>query len=112
MNNNKQIVKLQLDYLQGPIWISDIETGEPFTGIEIIDTDARVWELNKKIGQRFSSYYEFDSHDQPCWFNEAQRNADRELMLGWLQQLKNRLDEINDGSFVVEDLETPAWEKI
>ena len=77
MNDSKQVVKLQLDYLQGPIWISDIETGEPFTGIEIIDTDTQIWELNKKIGQRFSSYYEFDSHDQPCWFNESQRNADR-----------------------------------
>ena len=43
-------MKLQLDYLQGPIWISDIETGEPFTGIELIDADTQVWELNKKIG--------------------------------------------------------------
>ena len=109
MNNDKQIVKLQLDYLQGPIWISDIETGEPFTGIELIDTDTKVRELNKKIGQRFSSYYEFDSHDQTCWFNETQRNSDKELMLGWLNQLKNRLDEINDGSYVVEDLETSSW---
>ncbi len=112
MNTSKQIVTLQLDYLQGPIWISDSETGEPFTGIELIDTDAQVRELNKRIGQRFSSYYEFDSQSQACWFNEAQRNADRDLMLDWLQQLKNRLDTINDGSFVIDDLETPAWEKI
>lgn len=111
MKDSKQIVKLQLDFLQGPIWISDIETGEPFTGIAIIDTDTRIWELNKKIGQRFSSYYEFDSYDRPCRFNEAQRKADREMMPGRLRQLKNRLDEINDGSFLVEDPETPAWEK-
>lgn len=28
-------IKLQLDYLQGPIWISDFETGTPITGVAI-----------------------------------------------------------------------------
>lgn len=32
-------VRLMLDYLQGPVWISDAETGEPMTGIDIIDND-------------------------------------------------------------------------
>ena len=25
---------------------------------------------NREIGELFDSYYEFDSHDLPCWFNE------------------------------------------
>ena len=53
MTNTKQIVKLQLDYLQGPIWISDIETGETCTGIELIDEDAQIQELNKKLVNDF-----------------------------------------------------------
>ena len=66
MTNTKQIVKLQLDYLQGPILINDTETGETCTGIELIDEDAQIRELNKKIGQRFSSYYKFGFHGQAC----------------------------------------------
>ena len=27
MNNELQTVKIMLDYLQGPIWFSDVETG-------------------------------------------------------------------------------------
>lgn len=37
--NQKEKVKLMFDYLQGPIWISDIKTGIPLTGIDIIDND-------------------------------------------------------------------------
>lgn len=69
MNVKKQVIKIQLDYLQGPIWISDAETGEPMTGIERIDKDAVLKDLNYRAGRMFSSYFEFDSHDVPCWFN-------------------------------------------
>ena len=43
------VIKLMLDYLQGPIWMSDIETGEPLTGIDIIDTDEIIMKLNGQI---------------------------------------------------------------
>lgn len=33
MKTEKQVIKIRLDYLQGPIWMSDIDTGEPLTGI-------------------------------------------------------------------------------
>lgn len=50
-----------------------------------------------------SSYYKFDSHNEPCWFNhEKEKNT----MLKLISCIKERLAEINDGSFVVEDLET------
>ena len=29
---SKEIVKIKLDFNQGPIWISDAETGQPITG--------------------------------------------------------------------------------
>ena len=35
----KEIVRIQLDFLQGPIWISDVETSQPMTGIDVIDND-------------------------------------------------------------------------
>ena len=106
MNKGKQVIKIQLDYLQGPIWISDIETGEPITGIDIIDNDKVLKRLNYTAGQMFSSYYEFNSHDVACWFNHDKEKAEKGKMLDLITRIKERLNEINDGSFTIEDLET------
>lgn len=106
MKTEKQVVRIRLDYLQGPIWMSDIETGEPLTGIELIDNDLELREPNRKAGQMFSSYYEFDTHDVPCWFNHEKEMSEKDIMLGLIMQIVARLNEINDGSFVVEDLES------
>ncbi len=54
----------------------------------------------------FDSYYEFDSHDEPCWFNHEKEKAEKDTMLELISKIKARLNEINDGSFTVEDLET------
>ena len=103
---SKEIVKIQLDFNQGPIWISDVETGQPMTGIDIIDNDEKLRKINLEISILYSSYYEFDSHDQACWFNEEQEKNDKEKMLSLLKQLVDRLNELNDGSFTIEDYET------
>ena len=108
----KEIVKIQLDFLQGPIWISDVETGQPMTGIDIIDNDEKLRKINYEISTIYSSYYEFDSHDQTCWFNEEQEKKDKEKMISLLKQLIDRLNELNDGSFLVEDYETERLEKL
>ena len=106
MKEEKQVIKIQLDYLQGPIWISDAETGEPMTGIDSVDGDAVLKELNYQAGQMFNSYYEFDSHGVPCWFNCEKEAAEKDALLGLISQIVARLNAINDGSFVVEDMET------
>lgn len=106
MNPEKQVIRIQLDYLQGPIWMSNIETGEPLTGIDLIDNDLELREPNRKAGQMFSSYYEFNTHGVPCWFNQEQEKAEKEIMLDLIAKIVARLNEINDGSFVVEDLES------
>ena len=77
----KEIVKIQLDFLQGPIWISDVETSQPMTGIDVIDNDEKLRKINYEISTLYSSYYEFDSHDQACWFNEEQEKKDKEKMV-------------------------------
>ena len=106
MKTEKQVIKIRLDYLQGPIWMSDIDTGEPLTDIEAIDNDLEIREPNRRAGQMFSSYYEFDTHDVPCWFNHEKEKAEKEIMLDLIARIVARLNEINDGSFVIEDLET------
>ena len=101
-------IRLMLDFLSGPIWNEyfDPEAHRETTGIEIIDNDEILQAMNEEIQDLYSSYYEFNSHGVACWFNEEQEKADKEKMLGLLKRLNDRLAELNDGSFVVEDLET------
>ena len=68
--------------------------------------------LDDQICELYSSYYEFDSHDQPCWFNEEKEKADKPRMLELLRKLNARIAELNDGSFVVDDQETPRVEAL
>ena len=105
-------VKLQLDYFQGPIWISDTDTGEPLTGIDVIDNDPKVRELNKKIYDLFDTYFEFESHGMHLWYDYEKEKKDKDLMLSLLKQLNDRLAEINDGSYVVEDYLTDYYKNL
>ena len=95
-----------LEYLQGPIWFSDCETGELLTGIEIIDCDDILKQLNVTCANLYNSYYQFDVDSQPCVFNYQQEKADKDILLGLISKILLRLNELNDGSFYVEDLET------
>lgn len=99
----KKIIKLMLDYLQGPIWISDAETGEPLTGIDIIDSDYVIKELNYKCSELYSSCYEFDDENGPCRFNNERAKEIKDTLIDLLNELKNRLNLINDGTFVIDD---------
>lgn len=110
MNEKQNTVKLMLDYMQGPIWISDAETGFPITGIDVVDTDEKLAKLNMECCSLFSECYEFDSHGQACYFNEETKAQNKERILSLLNMIKVRLTEINDGSFLVEDMESGRWE--
>ncbi len=106
MKNTLQTIKIMLEYLQGPIWLSDSETGEPLTGIRVIDTDSIIRELNFKCSELYNSFFEFDSHGEACWFNADKEKANKDVMLDLISQLITRLNAINDGSYVIEDCET------
>ena len=99
------VIKIMNEFLHSPIWTyeDDFITDD----YPIISDDTQLQELSKQIEELFSSYYEFDSHDQPCWFNHEKEKADKELMLELISKLVARLNEINDGSFIIEDTETP-----
>lgn len=98
-------VRLSNEYLHGPIWVINSD-GIPVWKYARIEEDAILTELNEKAMQTFSSYYEFDSHDSPCWFNQEKEKAEKDIMLDLITKIKKRLGEINDGSFEIEDLET------
>ncbi len=97
-------VKLMNDFIHSPIWIYDKDgiTDEP----SLIADDVVLQNICRKVEDMYASYYEFDSHDMPCWFNYEKEKAEKTVMLDLISQIKARLEKINDGSFVIEDLET------
>ena len=59
--------------------------------------------LNEQAAILFDSLYDFDVDDQPCVFDNEGYKAAFPKMKELINQIKQRLEEINDGSFVVED---------
>ena len=98
-------IKIMNEFLHSPIWTygaDGIVTDDP----PIIENDMVLQGLAEQASEMFSSYYEFDSHDQPCWLDHEKEKAEKDIMLDLKSRLISRLDEINDGSFTVEDHET------
>lgn len=101
-------VRIMNEFLHGPVWVLDEEGISAAEGsLPLVENDADVRELNQEAGSLFDSYYEFDSHSEACWFNEGRQRANADRMLALLAKINARLCEINDGSYTVEDLETP-----
>ena len=98
-------IRLMNEFLHGPIWVLNSD-GISVWKYPLIEQDAVLSELNQSARKLFDSYYEFDSHGEPCWFNHEKEKAEKNIMLKLISGIKERLAEINDGNFVIEDLET------
>lgn len=98
-------VRLMNEFVHGPIWVLNSD-GISVRKYPLIEQDSELTLLNEKAKQLFDSYYEFNSHDKPCWFNHDKEKAEKDIMLDLISRIKARLNEISDGSFNVEDLET------
>lgn len=97
-----QEIRIKLDFLTGPIWpeyyIEKTETES--SGVDVVDKDEKL-----NIAKKISDMYNVG--DKPCVFNCEAERRDRDKMLSLLAKLNERLSEINDGSFIVVDEETP-----
>ena len=99
-------VRIMLDFLSGPIWPLEFSDGELKTGIPAIDEDDELLAIHCEMQDMFNSYYHFDVDDKPCVFDHERERADKDHMLELLERLLKRLDEVNDGSFVIDDRES------
>lgn len=101
----KRVIKIKLDYLHGPIWKEkiDLSTGISYTGIHVIDNDETLQKLDIAAMELYSSFYHFDSPEAFEFHMDKERGRQ---LLRIVEAILKRLDEINDGTFVVEDEET------
>lgn len=102
-------IMIKNEFMHGAIWVFDDDGIS--TDYKLIDDDIELQELNKKTEELFNSYYEFDSHDQPVWFNEELEKKTCNIMIELISKIKDRLSIINDGTFIVEDNETDRLKK-
>lgn len=103
----KKII-IMLDFISGPLWkdIYDTKKKELVTGIDVVDDDGYIQNLNDEISDLYSSYYKINYNDEPVYFDKEQEKKDKYKMLDLLGKLIKRLDEVNDGSFEIDDRET------
>lgn len=96
-------IKLELDYLIGPIIkdVFDTSKNELKTGVDIIDNDEIVNELNNKIMSLYSSFYDFDKAS--CSFDVEVAKEHKTELTELTNKLIERLNFINDGSFEIDN---------
>lgn len=97
------------DLSNGPLWCYDeygILQDEPF---DIVANDKVAMDLANELDDLYLSFFDFSSNEK---FNSKMAENHLDKMLDLVAKLKNRLDEINDGSYVVVDVETNELVKI
>ena len=104
-------IYLRLDYGEGPIVAEDVSVDDGpwgstyYTGIASIDEDEQLRCLNKEAQDLYMTFFEF-SKASIFQFNPAEEKKHNKEMVDLLGRIQARLDELQDGSFVVEDEET------
>ncbi|MCD8195047.1 MAG: hypothetical protein LUD22_01945 [Coprobacillus sp.] len=89
-----------------PIFYRDEDGIITYKPIQIIEKDPIVSDLTGKIGNLYDSYFDFDF--LPARFHDDWQIEHMGEMLKYTKQLKDRLNEINDGSYYVVDSITPT----
>ena len=95
-------IRLMNEFLHGPIWIYD-DVDVIISKYPLISDDPKLQILDDEAGTLFNSFYDFDVGDEPCVFDDEGYKAAFPKMKELIEKIKQRLNEINDGSFTVED---------
>ena len=95
-------IKLMNEYLHGPIWIYD-EDGYIRRKYPLIDNNEELQRLNEQARKLYDSFYSFDENDNACTFNEDEYKAVHKEMVEIIKKIIQKLEEINNNDFVIED---------
>ena len=106
------IVKIMFDYTKDIIWLRDENDEWTDDCLSFVEDDIIVKDFEDEIYNLYAKYIFFDTNINDIIFDYKGMKKDKQKMLDLVKQLKDRLKELNDGSFVVEDLLTPYWENL
>lgn len=101
-------IHIGLEFLFGPIQKLYIDSnGNEITGISVIDNDSLTQSLDKEINNLWCSLYSKDENSPSgMYFNKIREKELAPKLLEMISQLIVRLNQINDGSFVIHDMIT------
>ena len=71
-------IKLMNEYLHGAVFV--YEDGI-VSSYDLIDNDPIIKKLNNETEDLYSACFEFDSHDQACYFNKDLQKETKNKML-------------------------------
>ncbi len=105
---DKISIYVGLELVFGPI-LKDyqLEDGTFSSGAKIVDNDLVLKNLEKKINELWCTLYSKDeTNDSGFCFDEVKEKDLAPQLLEMINKLIDRLNEINDGSYEVEDMIT------
>ncbi len=97
-------IKIMNEYLHSPIWVYNSDG--IVSKYKLIDEDTVLTLLGNQAMEMYSSYYKFNFNGVACFFDQEKEKQTSKKMLEIINKIISRLNEINDGSFVIEDYET------
>lgn len=108
INMEKKILVLSLDFIFGPISKDyQDENGNEITRIKVVDNDELCNNLDKEINDLYSSLWISDEKEPSGYsFDETKEKELAPKLLELINKLINRLNEINDGSYEIDDMIT------
>lgn len=106
------IVEIGWDYTEDIIWLLDDNEKLIDDEFSLIEKDKILLEIQNKINDLYSTFYEFESHNEYVWWDKAKMKENKQIMLNLLEQLNNRLNEINNETFIIKDNLTDYWKNI
>ena len=104
----KEILVLSLDFIFGPISKDyQDDEGNEITGINVVDQDDICNKLDKEINELYISLWIPNENEASGYsFDEEKEKELAPKILELLKRLIARLNDINDGSFEIDDMVT------
>ncbi len=102
----KKILVLSLDFIFGPISKDyQDENGIEITGIKVVDEDNICNNLDKEINDLYSSLWAPNEKEPSGYsFDNEKEKILAPKLLELINELIDRLNTINDGSFEIDDM--------
>lgn len=103
---DKTTIYVGLELVFGPILKNNqLEDGTFSSGSKIVDDDLVLRDLDKKINELWCTLYSKDeTSDRGFRFDEIKEKELAPQLLEMINKLIDRLNEINDGSYEIEDM--------
>lgn len=103
MTNSVDKILLKLDYMQGPIWVSDTETGQPLTGYDEIDNNHELASMNLKCQNLYCECYEYDKEHNRLNFNQDKLNLRKNEISKLITSIKSIISGLGGNKYYIED---------